>query len=152
MKLRASTSPDIPGCKQSGSDDGVIVIFDSDCVLCSYWIRFILSHEAANNIQFASSRKPVGRKLAAQFGFRPEELDLTYLVVYQGQALTKSDASLALLGELKKPWSWFRILRFVPRPIRNSLYDVVARNRLRWFGEKENCLLPSSEQRHRFLE
>lgn len=103
-------------------------------------------------MRFASSRKSVGKSLAVRHGFKPEDLDLTYLVVQRGQALTKSDASLALLGELKKPWSWLRILRMVPRPIRDSLYDLVASNRLHWFGEKKDCFLPTPEQRHRFLD
>lgn len=90
--------------------------------------------------------------MAAQFGYQPEDLEATYLVVKGGRALIKSDASLALLGELENPWPWFRLLRFVPRPIRDSLYDVVARNRLRWFGEQSECSIPAPEQRHRFLD
>ncbi|MEO0915387.1 MAG: DCC1-like thiol-disulfide oxidoreductase family protein [Pseudomonadota bacterium] len=131
---------------------GVTVVFDTDCVLCSHWVKFILRHEASDGIQFASSRKSNGNRLAAQFGFRPEDLDLTYLVIRHGRALTKSDATLALLGELKAPWSWLRIARLIPRPVRNGLYDVVARNRLRWFGEEKDCFLPSADQRHRFLD
>jgi predicted DCC family thiol-disulfide oxidoreductase YuxK len=134
------------------SSHDITVVFDTDCILCSHWVRFILRNEVSDNIRFASSRKPVGQSLAVQYGLSPEELDLTYLVVDRGQALLKSDASLALLGELKKPWPWFRVLRFVPRRVRDWLYDLVARNRLRWFGEQKDCFLPTSEQRGRFLD
>lgn len=130
----------------------VTVVFDSDCVLCSYWVRFILKHEASNTVHFASSRKSVGKVLAAEFGFTPEHLDLTYVLIRDGKAFTKSDATLALLAELNAPWSWMRMFRFVPRWIRDGAYDVVARNRLKWFGQKKDCLLPTPEQRNRFLD
>lgn len=133
-------------------DETVTVVFDTDCVLCSHWIRFVLRHEATENIHFASSRKSAGKELAAKFAHDPEDLDLTYLVIRRGRAFTKSGASLVLLGELKPPWSWLRILGLIPRPVRDGLYDIVARNRLRWFGEETDCLLPTPDQRHRFLD
>lgn len=128
------------------------VVFDSNCILCSRWVRFVLTHEATNHIHFASSRKPVGKALAAEFGLGAEQLDLTYLVISDGRALTKSDASLALIAELKAPWSWLGLLRLVPASLRDGLYDIVARNRLKWFGEEEDCFLPTPEQRGRFLD
>lgn len=132
--------------------ENITVVFDTDCVLCGHWVRFILKHEASSRILFASSRKPAGQKLAVNFGMNPADLDLTYLVIHQGKALTKSDATLVLFSGLKAPWSWLRFLRFAPRSLRNSIYDIVARNRLRWFGEEKDCLLPTPEQRHRFLD
>ncbi len=150
--MKACTLSDSPFIDKTSFDENVIVIFDSDCILCSHWVRFILRHGASEDIRFASSRKAIGMSLAVGYGFKPEDLDLTYLVIQEGQALTKSDASLALLGEFKKPWSLFRVLRIVPRPIRDGIYDIVARNRLRWFGEEKDCLLPTPEQRHRFLD
>ena len=129
-----------------------IVVFDTDCILCSRWVKFILRHEATDDIQFASSRKPNGKKLAEEFGIQPGELDLTYVVIYGGSAHTKSSASLVLFGKLKRPWSWLRILGFVPLAIRDRIYDLVASNRLRWFGEERDCFLPTADQRHRFLD
>lgn len=132
--------------------NSTIIIFDTDCVLCSKWIRFILRHEAAENIQFASSRKPKGKKLAEEFGVAPDALDLTYVVIDRGQVHIKSNASLVILGQLRRPWSWLRVLGLVPRSMRDRMYDVVARNRLRWFGEEPDCFLPSLAQRQRFLD
>ena len=129
-----------------------IVVFDTDCILCSRWVKFILRHEATDNIRFASSRKPNGKKLAEEFGIHPGELDLTYVVIDGGSAHTKSSASLVLLGKLNRPWSWLRILGLVPLAIRDRIYDLVASNRLRWFGEEKDCFLPTVDQRHRFLD
>ncbi|WP_420415180.1 thiol-disulfide oxidoreductase DCC family protein [Roseibium sp.] len=152
MNMRANTLTDKFVNNDVGFDDDIVVVFDSDCILCSHWVRFILRHEASENVRFASSRKTFGKALADRFDFKPEDLNLTYLVVRRGQALTKSDATVILLGELKRPWSWFCVLRFIPRVIRDGIYDIVARNRLRWFGMKKDCLLPTPEQRHRFLD
>lgn len=129
-----------------------IIIFDTDCILCSRWIRFVLRHEAVPSFQFASSRKPKGKRLAEEFGVSPDALDLTYVVIERGEAYTKSDASLVILKQLRPPWCWLRILGLVPRSLRDRVYDIVARNRLHWFGEKRDCFLPSPEQRNRFLE
>lgn len=130
----------------------ITIVFDTDCVLCSAWVRFLLKHERGDVFQFASSRKPVGLGLARDNGLSPEDLDLTYLVLRDGAALTKSDAGLALFAALKAPWPLLRVLRFVPRGVRDWIYDIVARNRLNWFGQKTDCLLPSPAQRDKFLD
>ena len=88
--------------------------------------------------------------MAARYGLGAQDLQKTYLVIADGVALTKSDAGLALLGQMKPPWRWLNLLRIVPRPVRDAVYDLVARNRYRWFGMTETCLVPSSELRDRF--
>ncbi len=130
----------------------ITVVFDTDCILCSSWVGFLLRHESGERLHFASSRKPVGQQLAAQHGLDVEDLDLTYLVITDGRCLTKTDASLALLGQMHTPWRWLGLMRFVPRRIRDGLYDIVARNRLRWFGTRQDCFLPTPAQRLRFLD
>jgi predicted DCC family thiol-disulfide oxidoreductase YuxK len=112
----------------------------------------LLRHEYGNTLQFASSRKPIGIQLAQEHGIAPDTLDLTYLVIRHGQALTKSDASLGLTGELKAPWRYLAVLQFVPRSLRDWIYDIVARNRLSWFGEQKDCFLPTPVQRLKFLD
>ncbi|MEM9474211.1 MAG: DCC1-like thiol-disulfide oxidoreductase family protein [Pseudomonadota bacterium] len=126
--------------------DTTVIVFDTDCVLCSRWIRFVLRYEAVENSLFASSRKPAGKKLAGEFGVDPDALDLTYVVIDRGEACTKSGASLVTLRQLRPPWSWLGILCLVPRGLRDRIYDIMARNRLRGFGEKWDCFLPSRER------
>ncbi len=133
-------------------DSQTIVIFDTNCVFCSGGVRFFLQHERTNTVQFASSRKAAGIRLAAEHGLSEDDLDLTFLVIQNGKALTKTDASFALLKHLKAPWSYAGVLRIVPRVLRDALYDIVARNRLSWFGEQQDCFLPTADQRRRFLD
>lgn len=137
---------------EANYDLKAVVIFDTNCILCSAWVRFLLRHEKGDTLQFASSRKDVGIQLAQDHGISPEALDLTYLVVRDGKALTKSDASLALLAELKAPWWYLTVLLIVPNRLRDWIYDIVARNRLNWFGEQQDCFLPTPAQRSKFLD
>ncbi len=137
---------------EANDDLKAVVIFDTNCVLCNVWVRFLLRHEKGNTLQFASSRKDVGIRLAQDQGISLEALDLTYLVIRDGKALTKSGASLALLAELRAPWRHLTVLRIVPNRLRDWIYDIVARNRLDWFGEEQDCFLPSPAQRSKFLD
>ena len=128
----------------------VQVVFDTRCVLCSRWVQFLLRHEADDRLRFVGAWSPTGLDLAARHGLDEQDLQRTYLVVQDGVGLTRSDAGLALLMHLKVPWRWLRLLRIVPRPIRDVAYDMVARNRYRWFGTTETCLIPGQDTRHRF--
>ncbi|KQT91213.1 hypothetical protein ASG60_21490 [Methylobacterium sp. Leaf469] len=126
------------------------MIFDTRCILCSRWVHFLLRHEAETRLHFIGAWSPSGLALAARYGFEPQDLQKTYLVITEGVALKRSDAGLALLGHMKPPWRWLRLLRIVPKPIRDSVYDVVARNRYRWFGTIDTCLVPDPALRDRF--
>ena len=127
------------------------VVFDTDCLMCSAWVRFILRHERAPSAKFVSAWADEGLALAEEHGLTPQDLDKTYLVVSDGQPLTKSDATFALFGTLKAPWSWVSALRFTPRPLRDWFYDLMAKNRYRWFGRRDQCFLPTEEQAKRFV-
>jgi len=113
-------------------------------------VRFLLRYEADTRLHFVGAWSPTGLALAARYGFDKKDLQKTYLVVADGIALVRSDAGLTLLGHMKAPWCWLRLLRIVPKPVRDGVYDIVARNRYRWFGMKEACLLPDPGQRDRF--
>ncbi|WP_425037944.1 thiol-disulfide oxidoreductase DCC family protein [Primorskyibacter sp. S187A] len=127
------------------------VIFDTDCVLCSSWVHFLLRHERDQSMRFVSAWSDEGQSLAAQWGLSADDLDDTFLVVANGRALTRSDAGLALLAQLRAPWHWARALRIIPRPLRDWIYDRLARNRYQWFGRKPECFVPPPEAAHRFV-
>ena len=113
-------------------------------------VRFLLRHEADDRTRFIGAWTPTGLTTAATYGLGRADLERTYLVIVEGRALVRSDAGFALLGHLKAPWRWLTLLRVVPRPLRDLLYNLVARHRYRWFGTTETCLVPSPESLHRF--
>ena len=128
------------------------MVFDTDCVLCSGVVHFILTHERAPTIQFVNAWSKPGLALAAHYGLSRDDLNETFLVVENGVASTKSEGALRVLGHLRPPWSWLTALRFVPRFIRDGVYSIIARRRYRWFGQKAQCFRPISGMGDRFVD
>ena len=128
-----------------------VVVFDTDCVLCSNTVAFILAHERDRNLRFAGAWSNEGLELAARHGFTKSDLNETFLVILEGRALAKSDAGVAILRSLKAPWRWLAVLRLVPRGLRDAAYSFVARRRYRWFGRREGCVVVPRSERHRFF-
>lgn len=128
------------------------IIFDTDCVLCSGMVHFVLRHERAPTIRFVGAWSATGLSLAAEHGLTRADLDETYLVVENGRGFTKSDAGIVVARHLKAPWSWLGLLHVVPRPLRDAVYSMIARRRYRWFGHKSKCFLPPPGMAHRFID
>jgi predicted DCC family thiol-disulfide oxidoreductase YuxK len=127
-----------------------LVIFDGVCNFCTKSIRFILRHEADNIIKFTPLQSLTGSKLMREFGVDPNNAE-TFIFVSDGRALTKSDAALALANHLRGGWRIVRVFRFLPRSVRDRAYGILARNRYRWFGRYDTCMVPSPEIRDRFI-
>ncbi len=128
------------------------IVFDTDCVLCSGLVHFILRHERAPTLRFVGAWSESGLRLAAEHGLTRADLDETYLVIEDGRAFTKSDANLVVVRHLKAPWSWLAALRVVPKPLRDVLYTMVARRRYLWFGHRPQCFRPPKEMARRFID
>jgi predicted DCC family thiol-disulfide oxidoreductase YuxK len=131
--------------------DGPIVVFDTNCVLCSGMVAFVLAHERAPVLRFAGAWSREGLALAAKHGFSRADLDETFLVVRDDTALTRSDAGIEIARHFRAPWRWAAIAAIVPRGLRDAVYDFVARRRYRWFGERRDCTVVPPGQRYRFI-
>ena len=132
------------------SPDGPILLFDGVCTLCDRAVQFVVDRDSGAVFRFASLQSDAGRKLAADRGLDASRLD-TLVLIDGPAALTRSTAVLGVARYLGPPWSWAVALRVVPRPMRDAAYDVVSRNRLRWFGQRTACRVPTPDLRHRFL-
>ncbi|MGA2042030.1 MAG: DCC1-like thiol-disulfide oxidoreductase family protein [Roseiarcus sp.] len=143
--------PPPPGPDAPDPGAGPIVVFDTDCVLCSGMVAFILAHERDRALRFAGAWSEAGLRLAARHGFARADLDQTFLVIEDGLAHTRSEAGLRLLRRLNPPWRWLAALRIVPRPVRDRIYAAVAARRYRWFGRRDNCVVVPPDQRARFI-
>lgn len=127
-----------------------LILFDGDCVLCSRWARFVHRRDPAHRFKFVAIQSPYGRELAQRFGIDPEAPQ-TNLVVVNARVTFKSDSSIAALAALPG-WRWAALARIIPRPLRNWLYDRIARNRYRLFGRRERCWVDDPTLRDRILE
>jgi predicted DCC family thiol-disulfide oxidoreductase YuxK len=127
-----------------------VLVFDGVCNICSFGVRIVLRHDRDGAFDFAFAQGPVGGALKRRHGIG-ESLD-TVAVVAGDAVFVKSDAALYVLARLPAPWRWLRVLRALPRPLRDRLYDIVARNRYRWFGRRDACLPPPPGAASRFLD
>ena len=128
-----------------------IVIFDGVCNLCVRSVKFIINHEADQSVRFTPLQSPAGARLLREFGFDPEDAK-SFVLVADGKPYVKSDAAIRVARHLRGGWRLLGAIKIIPRPIRNWTYDVIARNRYRWFGRSEACMVPTPELLSRFVE
>ena len=133
----------------SGPDG--LMVFDGLCNFCSAQVQLILRVDKTGAIRFTSIQSSYGRHLAARFGLDPDDPS-TFLFFDRGRPLQASDAVIAMLRRLPRPWRWLTMLRVVPRPLRDAAYRMVARNRYRLLGRREACMVPPSHVRARFID
>lgn len=132
-------------------DDALpIVVFDGECVLCSSFVRFVLRHDREGRMRFLAAQTPLGQALYRHFGLESGDYE-TYVLLEGGRARVKSDAALRIFALLGWPWAMLAAGEIVPRFIRDAAYDLIARNRIRWFGARRTCYAPTPEEEGRFI-
>ncbi|MGA3157082.1 MAG: DCC1-like thiol-disulfide oxidoreductase family protein [Steroidobacteraceae bacterium] len=131
-------------------DDRPIIIFDGYCVLCSRFARFVLKHDRRAVFRLMAAQSPLGQALYRHLGLDPVQFE-TNVLLEQGRAWFKFDATSRICRHLRFPWSLVRVLGWLPGPLLDRVYDWVARNRLRWFGSRTVCLLTDQAYPERFL-
>ena len=135
---------------ESGHDSDAIIVFDGVCVLCNGWVDFLLRHDRDGRYRFAAMQTVSGRELLATHGLDPDD-PVSFLLVHGDRAWTDTDAIVRVLQGLGGAWRLAGAMRLVPRFVRDPLYRHAARNRYRWFGRHEQCLVPTPQQASRFL-
>ncbi|MBR1162353.1 thiol-disulfide oxidoreductase DCC family protein [Bradyrhizobium elkanii] len=130
--------------------DDDVILYDGVCVFCSRWVRFVIARDTARRFRFTPIQSGYGTRLARAFGIDPDDPD-TNAVVHGGVAHMKSDAALTVLSHLPG-WGWTRTLFAVPKPLRDAVYSLIARNRYKIFGKYETCFVPDADMRARVLE
>jgi len=126
-----------------------IWLYDGVCVFCSGGVRYALRHERKHVMRFVAIQSGEGRELAQRYGVDPDDPE-SFLFIENGRALAKSAGVLALIEHLGGPVRLLKIGRFLPQGPRDWLYDRLARNRYRIFGQYTACEPPDPAQRHRF--
>jgi predicted DCC family thiol-disulfide oxidoreductase YuxK len=127
-----------------------IILFDGVCNFCNGAISFLLKHDKKGVFRFAPLQSGAGQKLLERYGLDTKEFD-SFVLIESGKVYKKSAASLRVMNKL--PWYWkeAQVLRIIPTPFRDAIYDFIAKNRYKWFGKKEQCMVPTAELRDRFL-
>ncbi|WP_428681143.1 thiol-disulfide oxidoreductase DCC family protein [Reyranella sp.] len=129
-----------------------LYFFDGQCVLCSRFVAFCLKRDADGRLRFASAQSALGKRVLAALDLPHDTLDHTILLLEDGQVHTRSTAALRALRHLRGPARFLYPMILLPKILRDPIYDVVARNRIRWFGRLDSCLVPSPQTRDRFID
>ena len=136
---------------------GGIILYDGVCGVCNRFVGFVYPRDPAGRFHFAPIQGGAARAILARHGRDATALDTMYVVVEPGspseRLLERSDGVLHVLRGLGPGWRLAAAaLALVPRPLRDPVYRLVARNRYRPFGRHDTCVLPAPEHRARFIE
>jgi len=127
-----------------------IVLFDGTCAFCERSVIFMAKRDPAGYFRFGASQSPEAAALLAPFGVSRESAR-SIILIEDGQVYLRSTASLRIAARLTPPWSWARVFLWIPVPIRDALYGVVAAVRMRLAGRSNACEIPPPEIRNRLI-
>lgn len=120
------------------AEQQLIVLFDGTCNLCNGSVRFIQRHDSGNQFRFVPSQTPEGQALATKLGFTGPTPG-SIVLIDGDRHYTRSTASLQIARRLKGLWPLLYGFVLIPRPIRDGVYAIIAKNRHRWFGRADQC-------------
>ncbi len=129
-----------------------LYFFDGYCVLCSGFVAFCLARDREGRLKFASTQSALGQRVLAALGLPDSTFQRTILLLDGDQVYARSAAVLRAMRYLQGPVRWLRPLELVPAWLRDPVYDLIARNRYRWFGQRAACFVPTSATRDRFID
>lgn len=135
---------------RGGGTAGGVLLFDGECNLCNGVVDLVVRWDRRGAIRFAPLRSSAAADLLEGSGVDASKSE-SVVFVDGGRVWTRSDAVLAVCGELRAPLRWLRFLRVVPRGVRDAVYRFIARRRFGWFGRRKTCRTPSAEEKDRFL-
>ncbi|MCY8673542.1 thiol-disulfide oxidoreductase DCC family protein [Bacillus haynesii] len=127
-----------------------IVLFDGVCNFCDGAVQFIIKHDPEGLFSFASLQSDAGGNLLKKYQLPSDHFD-SFILIENGRVYQKSTAALHVVKSLPGLWRAASAFLIIPRPLRDAVYSVIAKNRYKWFGQKSECTVPSPEIRKRFL-
>jgi predicted DCC family thiol-disulfide oxidoreductase YuxK len=133
------------------TDEHPVILFDGVCNLCSGFVNFVIARDKQARFRFAAVQSAVGRQILAELGRPLDDWDSNVLLDH-GAAYVKSAAFLRIVQQLSGAWPVLALGRVLPLALRDWLYDRVARNRYRLFGQRPSCMIPAPDIRARFLD
>ncbi|WP_430784653.1 thiol-disulfide oxidoreductase DCC family protein [Virgibacillus flavescens] len=126
-----------------------LLLFDGECNFCDNSVQFIIKRDPGAIYKFAALQSDAGLEVLKTYQI-PLHID-SFLLIDGKKYFTKSSAALRVCKNLTGLWKLLYIFILVPKPLRDFAYSIVAKNRYKWFGKKDNCMIPTSDIRDRFL-
>lgn len=129
-----------------------LVLFDGVCNLCDNAVQFIIKYDKKNRFKFASLQGTTAKSIVKTFKINTTKTDSILLYTPENKLYTKSTAALKIAAKLKFPINLMVIFLIVPKFIRDYVYDYIAKNRYKWYGKKDDCIIPTKALKNKFLE
>ncbi|MEO8765017.1 MAG: thiol-disulfide oxidoreductase DCC family protein [Ginsengibacter sp.] len=127
-----------------------IILFDGVCNLCNTAVQFVIKRDNAGQFLFASLQSEEGKKIMSEHNMETNSRS-SFFLVENGAIYNRSTAALKVARKLKGLWRFLYFFIIVPAFIRDGIYMFISRNRYRWFGKKDECMIPTTEIKARFL-
>lgn len=127
------------------------IFFDGMCNWCSAWARFVIDHDPHAKFKFGTLQSDAAQQLLKNLHLATEDF-ATFLLLEGTRVYTKSTAALKVARHLTGVWPFLYLFIIIPRPLRDTFYDYVARHRYEWMGKAEVCRSPAPDERGRFID
>jgi predicted DCC family thiol-disulfide oxidoreductase YuxK len=127
-----------------------LVLFDGVCNFCNYWVQFALKRNKKKSLKFGSLQGDTAKQILPGFNIDPTVLSSVYLIE-KNKIYKESTAALRICKHLDGVWKLLSVLIIIPAFLRDPFYKLIAKYRYKWFGKKEACMIPTPEQRARFV-
>lgn len=128
-----------------------IILFDGVCNLCNSSVQFIIKHDTKDVFRFVALQSELGQEILNHIGINPTNIDSIVLYEPGISYYYKSTAAIEIARSLGGFFHFGTLFRIIPTGIRNQLYDYIAKNRYKWYGKKESCMIPTKELKNKFL-
>lgn len=134
------------------ANGGDVILFDGVCNLCNASVLFVIDRDPRGHFAFAPLQSPEATQILCARGYTAGPPELASVLLVRGDRVyERSTAALRVSRKLSGAWSFMAAFLIVPRPVRDAVYDWIARNRYRWFGHEDACRIPTPELRSRFV-
>lgn len=127
-----------------------LILFDGVCNWCNVWVNFVIAHDPGGQFKFGTLQSEPAQRILCDLKLSITDYQ-TFLLLEEGHVSTKSTAALRVLRQLSWWWLLYYLCVLVPVPLRDVVYDFVARHRYRWMGRMATCRVPTQAERERFL-
>lgn len=132
--------------------DKKIILFDGVCNLCDSSVQYVIKNDKKDIFRFIPLQSELGRKIIHHIGIADKNIDSIILYEPKKAYYYKAEAALRIIQELGPAFSFAKIFLLIPKSVSNLVYDFIAKNRYKWYGKKESCMIPTDEIKNKFLE
>ena len=129
-----------------------IILFDGVCNLCDAAVQFVIKHDKKDDFRFVGLQSDLGQEIIKHIGINTKNIDSIILYEPGIAYYYKSEAVLEIAKNLSGIFYFATIFKILPAKLRDQIYDYIAKNRYKWYGKKESCMIPTKELKSKFLE